>query len=155
MSKNQPTCAEKKGHFACFAQKLASWSGHPAAFIGAALIIIVWAVTGPLVGFSDTWQLIINTLTTLVTFLMVFLIQNTQNRDLQALQLKLDELIRATEGAHTVLLDLEELSDKQLQNLHQKYEDIAEAARERLKKGLTDTDIPEVDTDMSQAVTQR
>ena len=90
---------------------------------------MVWAVTGPLFGFSDTWQLVINTGTTIVTFLMVFLIQNTQNRDTEAIQLKLDELIRATQGAHNALLDLEELEDDTLDAFRAKYQALAKAAR--------------------------
>jgi low affinity Fe/Cu permease len=99
----------------------------------------VWAITGPMFGFSDTWQLIINTGTTIVTFLMVFLIQNTQNRDTEAIQVKLDELIRVTEGAHNALLDLQELEDKELDRIRDQYEKLAGDARKELKKGKTDT----------------
>ena len=95
--------------------------GTPWAFIAAALIVIVWAATGPLFHFSDTWQLVINTGTTVVTFLMVFLIQNSQNRDFKAMNLKLDELIRGTKGPRTELVALEEMSDEDLERLHQQY----------------------------------
>jgi low affinity Fe/Cu permease len=108
------------------------------------LIIVVWALTGPIFGFSDTWQLVINTGTTIVTFLMVFLIQNTQNRDSEALQLKLDELIRATNGAHNGLLDLEELTEDDLNRIKACYESLARKAREDLKRGLKDTEAVEV-----------
>ena len=100
-------------------------------------------ILGPLFGFSDTWQLVINTGTTIVTFLMVFLIQNTQNRDTAAIQIKLDELIRAMEGAHNALLDLEELEDHELDRLRDDYEALAAKAREDLKQGKSDTEIRE------------
>src|SRR4026209_1883709 len=96
--------------------------GQPWAFIGAVAVILFWALTGPLFGFSDTWQLVINTGTTIVTFLMVFLIQNTQNRDSIALHLKMDEVIRAVEGAHNALLDLEELDEIQLSKIRDRYQ---------------------------------
>ncbi len=126
-----------------FAKAAARFSGRPRVFALAVTLIVVWLVTGPLFGFSDTWQLVINTGTTIITFLMVFLIQNTQNRDTEAIQVKLDELIRATQGAHTALLDLEELEEEELDAFRQKYEDLAAQARARLKCGGTDTDIPE------------
>jgi low affinity Fe/Cu permease len=107
-------------------------------------MIGVWLVTGPLFRFSDTWQLVINTATTIVTFLMVFLIQNTQNRDTEAIQIKLDELIRATEGAHNALLDLEELAEDELDAFRKKYEALAEAARRESKGGKLDTGTPAV-----------
>jgi low affinity Fe/Cu permease len=107
-------------------------------------VIVVWAVTGPFFGFSDTWQLVINTGTTIVTFLMVFLIQNTQNRDIRAVHLKLDELIRATRGAHTVLMELEMLDEHELEAIRQKYAAIAAEARRRVRSGQTDTNIPEI-----------
>jgi low affinity Fe/Cu permease len=99
----------------------------------AVSVVAAWAVTGPLFGFSDTWQLVINTGTTIITFLMVFLIQSTQNRDSEAMQVKLDELIRVTQGAHKALLDLEELEEEELDRVKAGYEDIAEQARRELR----------------------
>ena len=122
-----------------FARWTSRTTGHPVAFVAAVLIIVVWAITGPLFWFSDTWQLVINTSTTIVTFLMVFLIQNTQNRDSEATQLKLDELIRAANGAHNGLLDLEELTEKDLERIKARYEQLARKSREDLKRGLKDT----------------
>ena len=106
-------------------------------------IILVWVVSGPLFGFSDTWQLVINTGTTIITFLMVFLIQNTQNRDTEAIQVKLDELIRATQGAHNTLLDLEELEEETLDAFRTKYQALAKEARAELSQGTEDTGTPE------------
>jgi low affinity Fe/Cu permease len=126
-----------------FAKAASHFCGRPRVFTLAAALIVVWLVSGPLFGFSDTWQLVINTGTTIVTFLMVFLIQNTQNRDTQAIQVKLDELIRATQGAHNALLDLEELEEEELDAFRNKYEALAAAARARLKQGGRDTDSPE------------
>jgi len=105
-----------------FAATIATASGSPWAFMLAFLVIVVWAITGPIFNFSDTWQLVINTGTTIVTFLMVFLIQNTQNRDGVAIQLKLDELLRAVEGARTSLVDLEDLSDEEILRLKKEFE---------------------------------
>jgi low affinity Fe/Cu permease len=130
--------------FTRFAERSACWAGGAAAFVAALVIVVVWAITGPFFGFSDTWQLVINTGTTIVTFLMVFLIQNTQNRDIRAVHLKLDELIRATRGAHTVLLELEALDDHEIEAIRQKYAAIADKARRRLRAGQTDTNIPEI-----------
>ena len=130
--------------FTRFAKWTSRATGHPATFATAVLIILGWAVTGPIFGFSDTWQLVINTGTTIITFLMVFLIQNTQNRDSAAMQLKLDELIRAIIGAHNGLLDLEELSDEELDKIKSRYEELARQAREELRRGLKDTGTIEV-----------
>jgi len=124
----------KKGAFTRFAEKIAWLTGHPAAFLLAFSTVIVWGITGPLFGFSDTWQLVINTGTTIITFLMVFLIQNTQNRDILALHLKLDELIRSHRNANTALLDMEELSEGELTKIRTEYEDLAAQARKADRK---------------------
>jgi low affinity Fe/Cu permease len=104
--------------FSHFAQAAALATGHPAAFLAAAVVVVMWLVTGPIFGYSDTWQLVINTGTTIVTFLMVFLIQNTQNRDIMTVQLKLSELVLAMKGAEDEFATLEDLSDEELQALH-------------------------------------
>ncbi len=125
------------------AKRVSHWCGRPTTFLLALGVILTWIVTGPIFSFSDTWQLVINTGTTIVTFLMVFLIQNTQNRDTVAIQLKLDELIRATRGAHNALLDLEELDENLLDEFRARYELLAQTARAGLEQGLDDTDAPE------------
>lgn len=125
-----------------FAKAAAHFCGRPRVFAIAVGIILVWVVTGPIFGFSDTWQLVINTGTTIITFLMVFLIQNTQNRDTEAIQVKLDELIRATKGAHNALLDLEELEEGNLDAFRTKYQALAAAARAELGSGFSDTGTP-------------
>jgi low affinity Fe/Cu permease len=130
--------------FSSFARFLASLAGRPAAFAAALAAVLAWAASGPLFGFSDTWQLVINTSTTIITFLMVFVIQNTQNRDTAAIQVKLDELIRATKGAHNALLDLEELDDATLERYLRRYEELAAGARARLRAGKLDTDAPDL-----------
>ena len=130
--------------FARLARSLSTALGRPAAFAVAALAVILWAASGPLFDYSDTWQLVVNTSTTIVTFLMVFVIQNTQNRDTAAIQIKLDELIRATQGAHNAILDLEQLDDAALEAYLRRYEELAAAARERLQKGRIDTGSPEI-----------
>ena len=118
--------------------------GHPQAFAVAVGAILLWAGTGPFFGYSDTWQLVINTATTIVTFLMVFLIQNSQNRDSAAIQLKLDELIRSREGAHNALLNWEGLTLDEIQEIKAHYEKLASCARNNVKQGTADTDTPEV-----------
>ena len=127
---------------------IAKWASHtagrPSTFVVAVAVILLWAITGPIFHFSDTWQLVINTGTTIITFLMVFLIQNTQNRDTQALQIKLDELLRSVESAHTVLLDLEELDDEELDTIRKDYLELARKAREALRRGKKDTGVPEI-----------
>ena len=134
----------RPSHFTRFAKGTSRIAGRPATFAVAVVIIAAWAVTGPIFHFSDTWQLVINTGTTIVTFLMVFLIQNTQNRDTYAIQIKLDELIRTSKGAHNAMLDLEELEEKELEMFRQRYCDLAAKAREELRRGHRDTNVPEV-----------
>ncbi len=131
--------------FVGFSRRLATLSGRALTFLIALSLVIVWGLTGPLFDFSDTWQLVINTSTTIVTFLMVFLIQNTQNRDTEAIQIKLDELIRATQGAHNALLNLENLDEKQLDEFRKKYQQLALEAKKELASGTQDTDSPSVE----------
>ena len=125
---------KSKSWFSRFAKRTARASGRPSAFGLAVVVILVWAATGPMFHFSDTWQLVINTSTTIITFLMVFLIQCTQNRDSEAMQVKLDELIRAIEGAHNALLDLEQLEEDDLDRIRDKYTKLAEQARKGLRE---------------------
>lgn len=136
---------QRRSRFSSFAKRTARASGHPAAFVLAVGIIVVWGITGPLFGFSDTWQLIINTGTTIVTFLMVFLIQNTQNRDSEAMHIKRDELIRALEGGHNALLNLENLEQGEVDRIRAGYEKLAAKAREDLQQGVVDTGVCDVD----------
>lgn len=139
--------ARKKKRLSWFT-RMAKWASHtagrPGTFAVAVAVILIWAITGPIFNFSDTWQLVINTGTTIITFLMVFLIQNTQNRDTQALQIKLDELLRSVENAHTVLLDLEELDEAELDSIRKDYLKLAQKAREELRKGKKDIGIPDL-----------
>ena len=114
--------------FTRIAEKASNAAGSPVAFIVAFLLVLVWAVTGPFFDYSETWQIVINTATTIITFLLVFLIQNSQNRETKAVQIKLDELIRATEGAHNTILHVEKLTDKELDVLSKNYEELAETA---------------------------
>ncbi len=129
--------------------RFSRWSSHvtgrPLAFNVAIFIILAWVVSGPLFGFSDTWQLIINTATTIVTFLMVFLIQHTQNKDTDAMQVKLDELIRSIEGAHNALLNLEELEEEELALFRDRYSYLAKKARIDIEKGMPDTGTPDLE----------
>jgi low affinity Fe/Cu permease len=124
--------------FDSFARRTSLWCGKPVVFLAAVLIVVVWAITGPMFGFSDTWQLVINTGTTIVTFLMVFLIQNTQNRDALAVQVKLADLIIAVEGAHNRLANAEELGEEELEKLHEEYRKQASIAADALesRRGL-------------------
>ena len=120
-------------------------TGRPWSFVLACGLIVAWLISGPFFAYSDTWQLVINTSTTIITFLMVFLIQSTQNRDAEAMQVKLDELLRVTSGAHNALLDLEELEEHELERIRGGYTRLAERARGRLRSGQPDTDVPETD----------
>jgi low affinity Fe/Cu permease len=129
---------QQKSWFTRFAKKTSLLTGRPAATALAILVVVAWAIAGPVFDFSETWQLVINTGTTIVTFLMVFLIQNTQNRDTAAMQIKLDELIRVTKG-HNALMDIEELDEDELERFRAKYEKMAARAR----KEMDDTDSPE------------
>ena len=145
MKAHRPMRATKpRSWFARFARATSRVAGSPAAFIVASSVVISGAVTGPLFAFDDSWQLIINTGTTIATFLMVFLIQNTQYRDAEAVQVKLDELLRVTEGAHNVLMNLEELEESELDRIRDDYVHIAERARNDLRHGMKDTDVPDV-----------
>jgi low affinity Fe/Cu permease len=130
--------------FSSIARRIALLAGRPVVFLAAVLSIVLWGLSGPIFGFSDTWQLIVNTSTTIITFLMVFIIQNTQNRDTAAIQLKLDELIRATQGAHNALLNLEQIDDEQFERYRRSYEKLAAVARKKLANGELDTDSPEI-----------
>ena len=136
---------KSRSWFTHFAKAISRAAGRPMAFLLALGVVLTWLVTGPIFLFSDTWQLVINTGTTIVTFLMVFLIQNTQNRDAEAVQVKLDELLRVTKGAHIALLDLEELEQRDLEKIRADYARLAARARRDLRRGLTDTGVPEVE----------
>ncbi|MDX9925653.1 MAG: low affinity iron permease family protein [Ignavibacteriaceae bacterium] len=125
---------KKSKWFTRFAKLMAHVSGKPATFFSAVILIVLWALTGHLFHYNDTWQLVINTSTTIITFLMVFIIQNTQNRDTAALQIKVDELINVIAEANNSLLDLEELEEKELEHIRKKYSKLAREARENMKK---------------------
>jgi low affinity Fe/Cu permease len=135
----------RRTFFDRFAKAVSRFTGHAIAFAAAFVVILVWIVSGPIFGYSDTWQLVINTATTIVTFLMVFLIQNTQNRESAAIQLKLDELIRAARGAHNGLLDLEELSEDELDAFRKEYAELAEEGRAEIRSGRADTGSPKIE----------
>ncbi len=133
--------------FKRFASAASRATGKPITFVLAVSIVVVWAATGPLFGFSDTWQLVINTGTTIITFLMVFLIQNTQNRDSEAMHIKMDEMIRAIEGAHNALLDLEELEDDELDTIRKRYHQLAKKARDDISAGERDVGCDDIGAD--------
>jgi len=122
---------DNRSLFTRLSQSVAHWAGKPQTFVAAVAVIVLWAASGPLFGFNDTWQLVINTSTTIITFLMVFIIQNSQNRDTAAMQIKLDELISKLEGAREELLDLEELDEEKIETTRREFEDLAAKAREK------------------------
>ena len=132
--------------FRRFAGRTAEWVGTPGAFVLGFGLIVLWALTGPLFGFSDTWQLVVNTATTIVTFLMVFLIQNTQNRDARAIHLKLDELLRGVKGARTAMVALENSTDEELASLQEEFD--------RLHRRLAERGRPAPAGEASESVTQ-
>ena len=139
--------------FRLFAQQTSDIMGSPWAFVVALLIILVWAVTGPIFGFSDTWQLVINTGTTIITFLMVFLIQNTQNRDAKAVHLKLDELLHGVEGARSRLIDLENMSDEELDALQLEFQRIKDRAARGAPSRELHQDLVEAEQQVKRAAT--
>ena len=139
------TPANSASWFTRFSKLVARVTGQPASFGLAVLVILAWAITGPLFQWSDTWQLIVNTGTTIVTFLMVFLIQSTQNRDAEAVHIKLDELLRVTPGAHNVLLDLEEMEEADLARLRAAYQKLADEARRGVSRGRSFDGVPKID----------
>lgn len=139
------TPAKSTSWFTRFSKRVAHVTGQPVSFGLAVLVILAWAITGPIFQWSDTWQLIVNTGTTIVTFLMVFLIQSTQNRDAEAVHIKLDELLRVTPGAHNVLLDLEEMEEADLARLRAAYQKLAEEARRGVSEGRRDDGVPAID----------
>jgi len=138
------TPAKSSSWFTRFAKATARASGQPAAFTMAFIVVAAWGISGPIFHWSNTWQLVINTGTTIVTFLMVFLIQSTQNRDAEAVQVKLDELLRVSPGAHNVLLNLEELEEHELERIRAVYVKLAETARRGVEAGRKDEGVPEI-----------
>jgi low affinity Fe/Cu permease len=133
-----------RSYFTRLTKATSRLTGRPVTFAVVVFLVLAWAVSGPFFHYSDSWQLTINTATTIVTFLMVFLIQATQNRDSEAIQIKLDEVIRSLEGAHNALLDLEELEEEDLVKLRANYLELAERARKALEKGEPDTGVGEI-----------
>jgi low affinity Fe/Cu permease len=130
--------------FTMLARRIAMATGHPLACGLAGIVVLLWLLSGPLFGYSDTWQLVINTATTVVTFLMVFLLQHSQNHDTQAIHLKLDELIRSVDGAHNILLDAENASPREMDELKRRYARVAEQAKQAVSHGEPDTTTPRV-----------
>jgi low affinity Fe/Cu permease len=127
-----------RSFFTRLSQAVSHWAGKPQIFFGAAALIVIWALSGPLFDYNDSWQLVINTSTTIVTFLMVFIIQNSQNRDTAAMQIKLDELILKLEGAREELLDLEELDEEKIERFRSEFEEMAAKARRAVQEVAAD-----------------
>src|SRR5688572_27341159 len=138
------TPAKSSSWFTRFTKRTAHFTGQPYSFALAVLIIAAWAITGPIFQFSDTWQLVVNTGTTIITFLMVFLIQSTQNRDAEAVHVKLDELLRVSPGAHNMLMNLEELEEAELARIRAVYIRLAEQARRGVEAGRSDEGVPKI-----------
>jgi low affinity Fe/Cu permease len=138
------TPAKSASWFTRLTKRTARISGQPVTFVLALFVILGWAVSGPIFNWSDTWQLVVNTGTTIITFLMVFLIQSTQNRDSIAVQVKLDELLRISAGAHNVLIDLEELDEAELERIRKVYAKLAQDARRGADAGRSDEGIPKI-----------
>jgi low affinity Fe/Cu permease len=138
------TPAKSASWFTRMTKRTARISGQPGTFVLALFVILGWAVSGPLFNWSNTWQLVVNTGTTIITFLMVFLIQSTQNRDAIAVQVKLDELLRITAGAHNVLIDLEELDEAELERIRKVYAKLAQDARRGADAGRSDEGVPSI-----------
>ena len=151
---SDPLTMRLAARFSKFAQGTALWTGHPFAFLLAVVVVLAWVVTGPLFHYSDTWQLVINTGTTIVTFLMVFLIQNTQNRDTLAIQVKLSELVLAAKGAENRFASIEDLTDKELAELHEECKTRAEMTGQHLDQ-RRGGDAPKSRTTAQQAKSQR
>jgi low affinity Fe/Cu permease len=143
---NHPSPGKQSSVFNDLANGCSRLLGTAGAFGIAVAMVAIWAISGPFFHFSDTWELVINTATTIVTFLMVFLIQNTQNRDSAAIQLKLDEIIRSTRGAHNAMLDLEKLSQHDLDKIRALYEELADKARQESARGEAVMGTPIIDT---------
>lgn len=130
--------------FSSFAETAASMTGSPIAFVFAIIAILMWVISGPFFDYSSEWKMVIGVVPSIITFLLVFLIQNSQNRETRALQIKLNELIRATEGAHTTMLNLEKMTEQELQKVSEEYERLAQEARRRLAEGQSDQDVPDM-----------
>jgi low affinity Fe/Cu permease len=149
------TPAKSSSWFTRMAKTTARATGQPVTFALAAFVVVAWAISGPLFDWSDTWQLVINTGTTIITFLMVFLIQSTQNRDTEAVHVKLDELLRISPGAHNMLMNLEELEESELARIRAVYVLLAEKARQGIDDGRSDEGVPDIDALLGESLEPR